>query len=91
METTTIADISGEKARKLPNGSVDQAIRYDSTKKITNSRRRTKARNPFVGAVAEFPFTSTVWIVGVPDASPEAGSFGSFCSMRVFISVPHLV
>ncbi len=56
-----IADTSGEKAKKLPNGSVDQAIRYVRAKKITNSRRRTKVRNPFAGAAAELPVTSAVW------------------------------
>src|SRR5215217_849463 len=89
--TTTIADTSGEKARKVPNGSVDQAIRYVRAKKITSSRRRTKARNPFVGAVAELPVTSTFWTVGVPDAPSEVGSFGSFCTMRVFMPAPRLV
>src|SRR5215211_1729627 len=89
--TTTIADTIGAKARKDPNGRADQPIRYERTKKTNNSRRRTKARNPFVGAVAKAPFTSAAWIVGVPDTSPEAGSFGSFCTMRVFMSAPHLV
>jgi hypothetical protein len=86
-----IAESSGEKARKLPHGSVDQAIKYEMAKKITNSRRRTKARNPFVGAVAELPVTSTVWTVGIPDAPSEVGSFGSFWTMRVFMPAPRLV
>jgi hypothetical protein len=30
---TTIADKMGAKARKLPNGSVDQAIKYERTKR----------------------------------------------------------
>jgi hypothetical protein len=55
----------GAKARKPPNGSVDQAIKYERRKKITNSRRRTKARNPFVAVAAELPLTSPVWLVGV--------------------------
>jgi hypothetical protein len=50
----------GAKARKLPNGSVDQAIKYERTKKITSSRRRTKARKPFVGVAAELPVTLMV-------------------------------
>ena len=45
----------GQEAAK--NGSVDQAIKYERTKKITSSRRRTKARKPFVGVVAELPGT----------------------------------
>jgi len=88
IETTTIADTSGEKARKLPNGTVDQAIRYERTKKITSSRRRTKARKPFVEVVAELPVTSAVWPLSLPAASPETGSFGSFCTMRVFMPAP---
>src|SRR4051812_32591767 len=91
MLTTMMADNSGDKARKLPHGSVDHAIRYESAKKITSSRRRTKARKPFVGTVADLPVISTVWIVGVPEASPGAGSFGSFCTMRVFMTAPRLM
>jgi hypothetical protein len=83
IKTTTIADTRGPKARKPPNGSVDQAITYERTKKITNSRRRTKARKPFVGGAAELPLTSPVWLVGVTAASPETGSHGSFCTMPV--------
>jgi hypothetical protein len=83
-----IADKSGEKARKLPNGTVDQAMRYVRAKKITNSRRRTKVRNPLVGVVAELPVVSTLWPFGATEAFPGAGSFGSFCTMRVFISAP---
>jgi hypothetical protein len=83
-----IADTSGEKAQKLPNGSIDQAIRYVRAKKITSSRRRTKARNPFVAVAAEPPVPSSVCLVGVTDAWPETGSFGSFCTMRVFMSAP---
>ena len=37
IKTTTIADTSGAMAKKVPNGSVDQAIRYESAKKITSS------------------------------------------------------
>jgi hypothetical protein len=75
MSTTTIADTIGAKARKDPNGRADQAIRYDRTKKITSSRRRTKARNAFVGAVAEFP-ASTVWVLGVPLPFSQSGIVG---------------
>src|SRR3954467_1758570 len=81
IATPTIADTRGANARKLPNGSVDHAIKYERTKKITSSRRRTKARKPFVGVVAELPVTSTVRLVGVAAASPETGSFGLFCTM----------
>ena len=48
------------KPGSLPNGSVDQAIKYERTKKITSSRRRTKVRKPFVGVAAALPVTSTV-------------------------------
>jgi hypothetical protein len=37
VKTTTIADTSGAMAKKVPNGSVDQAIRYESAKKISSS------------------------------------------------------
>jgi hypothetical protein len=37
METTISAAKSGAKARKLPNGIVDHAIRYERAKKITSS------------------------------------------------------
>jgi len=37
MVTTMTAENSGAKAKKLPHGIVDQAIRYESTKKVTNS------------------------------------------------------
>jgi hypothetical protein len=37
MATTMRAENSGENARKLPNGRVDHAIRYERAKKITSS------------------------------------------------------